>query len=227
MNSSRKLRLDLARYYRLPSVQVSVGVVLAFAISALLIMFALRPTFATIVSLQKEITETRETVVALEKKVAALNRAGSMLESIKPLLPKLEQSIPSDGVEYDQLTRDLEALAQNTGASLDSVNIGASIVSSRLVTAYIPDKKQVVTETPITIRVRGEYAALSGFLTRLLGTVRLTSVESVALLKDGARASKSGSTTSSELSLTINGGVHYTVDPGALTKVFPTSERGK
>lgn len=227
MNSPRKLRLDLARYYRLPSVQVSLGVVLAFLISALLIMFAIRPTFATIVALNKEIKETRETVSLLEKKVTALNRAVSILETIKPNLPTLERSIPGDGVGYDELTRGLEALAQNTGATLETVTVGKSIVSSRLVTAYIPDKKQEVAETPISIRVRGDYPALSGFLTRLLGTVRLTSVESVALLKDGGKASRSAASTEGELNLTINGAVLYTVDPGAMGKVFPSNERGK
>lgn len=225
MNTSRKLRLDLARYYRLPSVQISLGVVLAFLMSALFIMFALRPTFATIVSLQKEIEESRDLVVTLETKVKALNQASTLLETIKPNLPILEKSIPSDGMGYDQLSRSLEALSQNTGARLDSFTLGSSLVSSRLVNAYNPDKKAEIIQAPITLRVRGSYGSLSNFLDRIMGTVRLTSLESVALFRDGARGR--GETTNTELTMTITGTVNYMADPSALLKVFPKSEGGK
>lgn len=226
MSTSRNLRLDLARYYRLPSVQVSLGVVLAFLMSAFFIMFAIRPTFATIVSLQKEIEESRKLVTTLETKVSALNAASSLLDKIKPNLPSIEKSIPSDGIGYETLSRNLEALSQNTGVNLDSFTLGPSVVSSRLVAIYTPDKKEEVIEAPITIRINGSYAALNEFLSRLMGTIRLTSLESVALFRDGARGSSTAVDTTS-LTLTITGSVHYLAEPGALAKVFPEENGGK
>ena len=149
MSTSRRLRLDLARYYRLPSVQVSLGVVLAFMIMAFFIMFAIRPTFATIVKLQKNIEESRKTLSDLETKVTALSKAALLLEKIKPQLPKIESSIPADGMRYDELAYNLEALSQNTGTTLESFTLGDSLISSRLVDAYTPNKKQEVVPTPI------------------------------------------------------------------------------
>lgn len=226
MNSSRNLRLDLARYYRLPSVQVSLGVVLAFVMSAFFIMFAIRPTFATIVSLQKEIEESRTLVTTLETKVSALNTASSLLDKIKPNLPTLAKSIPSDGIGYETVSRDIEALAQNTGVTLDSFSIGPSIVGSRLAEVYNSDKNAEVIEAPISIRINGQYGALSEFLNRIMGTIRLTSLESIALFKDGARGSATAIDNTS-LTLTITGSVNYMADPGAVTKVFPDKDGGK
>lgn len=223
MNSSRRLRLDLARYYRLPSVQVSLGVVLAFMITAFFIMFAIRPTFATIVKLQKSIEESRKTLKDLDAKVNALTKAATLLEKIKPQLPKLETSIPPDGMRYDELAYNLEALAQNTETTLESFTLGSSLISSRLVNAYTPNKKQEVVPTPITIKIKGTYPQVSAYLTRLASTIRLTAIDSVAILKDGA-----GSRTSDSgiLTMTISGSVYYAADPAAIQKVFP-KEGGK
>ena len=135
MSSTRRLRLDLMRYYRLPSVQVSIGVVLALFITAFFIMFAIRPTFATIVTLQKTIVESRETLKLLETKVTSLGKASTLLEKIKPQLPLLDSSIPANGMNYDEISYSLEALAQNTETTLESFTLGKSILSSRLVSA--------------------------------------------------------------------------------------------
>ena len=218
MNSSRRLRLDLARYYRLPSVQVSLGVVLAFMITAFFVMFAIRPTFATIVKLQKNIEESRTTLKELETKVDALSKAAILLEKIKPQLPSLETSIPPDGMRYDELAYNLEALAQNTETTLESFTLGDSLVASRLVNAYTPNKKQEVVPTPITVRINGTYPQVSVYLTRLASTIRLTAIESVAILKDGAGSRNSDGGT---LTMTISGLVYYAADPGAIQKVFP------
>lgn len=218
MNSSRKLRLDLARYYRLPSVQVSLGVVLAFLITAFFIMFAIRPTLATIVTLKKNIDESRTTLKDLETKTSALAKAATLLEKIKPQIRLLETSIPPDGMRYEELAYNLEALAQSTGTNLESFALGESIVSSRLVNVYTPNKKQEIVPAMITIRINGTYPQVRAYLTRIASTIRLTSIESVAILKDGtgSRTSEGGT-----LTMTISGSVYYAAEPGAVKKIFP------
>lgn len=218
MSTSRRLRLDLARYYRLPSVQVSIGVVLAFMIMAFFIMFAIRPTFATIVKLQKNIEESRKTLSDLETKVTALSKAAILLEKIKPQLPKIESSIPADGMRYDELAYNLEALSQNTGTTLESFTLGDSLLSSRLVDAYTPNKKQEVVPTPITVRVNGTYPQVSAFLNRIASAIRLTDIDSIAILKDGTGSRKSDV---AGLTMTISGMVYYTADPATMQKIFP------
>lgn len=187
-------------------------------ITAFFIMFAIRPTFATIVKLQKNIEESRTTLKDLETKVTALSKAATLLEKIKPQLPSLETSIPPDGMRYDELSYSLEALAQNTETTLESFTLGDSLVSSRLVNAYTPNKKQEVVPTPITVRINGTYPQVSVYLTRLASTIRLTAIESVAILKDGAGSRNSEGGT---LTMTISGLVYYAADPGAIQKVFP------
>ncbi len=222
MNNNRRLRLDLMRYYRLPSVQVSLGVVLALLITAFFIMFAIRPTLVTITKLQSEIEESRKTLTLLETKVQALTTASTLLEKIKPQLPKIEESIPGEGMSYEKLAYNLEALAQNTGTRLESFTLGESLLSSRLINAYAENKKQEVIASRITIRINGAYPQINAFLTRLASTIRLTSIESVAILRDGTKANEAGS---GSLSMTISGEVYYLADPGAIKKVFPEERK--
>lgn len=221
MNSSRKLRLDLARYYRLPSVQASLGVVLAFLITAFFIVFAIRPTFSTIVSLQKSIVDSREILEELEEKVIALGKAASLLEKIKPQLPVLEASIPSKGIGYDELSFNLEALSINTGVTIESFTVGKSPIQSRLLTIYEPNKEQEVVSTPITVRINGSYAQAQEFLTKLASTIRLNSLESVTIMRDGKNSKTLGA---GSLSMTIGGQVFYLIDQGSLQKIFPTEK---
>ncbi len=223
MSSPRRLRLDLMRYYRLPSVQVSIGVVLALFITAFFIMFAIRPTFATIVSLQKTIVESRDTLKELETKVSVLGKASTLLEKIKPQLPLLDSSIPSDGMNYDEISFSLEALAQNTEVKLESFTLGSSLLSSRLIKAYEPNKKNEVIPSPITIRINGTYPQIVSYLSRLANTIRLTSIESVAIIRDGTSSSKTGT---GALTMTIGGSMYYMGDTGAITKAL-TTEGGK
>ena len=224
MSAPRRLRLDLMRYYRLPSVQVSIGVVLALFITAFFIMFAIRPTFATIVTLQKTIVESRETLKLLETKVTSLGKASTLLEKIKPQLPLLDSSIPANGMNYDEISYSLEALAQNTETTLESFTLGKSILSSRLVSAYEPSKKSEVIPSPITIRINGTYPQVVAYLSRLASTIRLTSIESVAIIRDGTGSNKTGT---GGLTMTIGGSVYYMGDTAAINKVLTTSEGGK
>lgn len=224
MSAPRRLRLDLMRYYRLPSVQVSIGVVLALFITAFFIMFAIRPTFATIVKLQKTIEESRETLKVLETKVTSLAKASTLLEKIKPQLPLLDSSIPADGMNYDEISYALEALAQNTETTLESFTLGESILASRLVNVYEPSKKSEVIPSPITIRINGTYPQVVAYLSRLASTIRLTSIESVAIIRDGTGSKKTGT---GGLTMTIGGSVYYMGDTAAINKVLTTSEGGK
>lgn len=222
MNTSRRLRLDLARYYRLPSVQVSLGVVLAFLITAFFIMFAIRPTFATIVKLRRDLEESRKTLKELETKVSALGKAATLLEKIKPQLPLLDNSIPSEGMRYQELAYNLEALSQNSQTTLESFTLGKSIITSSLVSPYVPNKKQEVIPTPVTIRINGSYPQVNMFLSKLASTIRLTDIESVAILKDSAGSKAGGG----KLTMTISGSVYYLAEPSATQRVFP-NEKGK
>ncbi len=218
MNTSRKLRLDLARYYRQPSVQVSIGVVLAMLITTFFIVFAIRPTFGTIVKLQKNIKDSRSVLKELEQKVLDLGKAASLLEKIKPQLSILETSIPSKGIGYDELSYNLEALAQSTSVTIDSFTIGKSPIQSRLAPIYELDIKQEVVATPITVRISGSYPNILQFLTKLAHAIRLSGLDNITVMRDGKNVKNSGQ---EELSMTITGQVYYLVDDTALQKIFP------
>lgn len=220
--TSRKLRLDLARYYRLPNVQVSLSIVMAFSISALFIFFALRPTFVTIAKLKTDIDEARSSLSALQTKVSALTKASATYESIKPQLPKLAKSIPDNGVGYESIAYAIEALAQETGANVESFAIGKSVLTSKVTPVYAATIGRDAVESSFTLRVLGDYTTVTNFFQRLSGAIRLVKIENITIMREAAGR---GAVTSGSLSLTINGSLYYVAEPKALEKVIPKEGR--
>lgn len=224
MNTPRRLRLDLNYYYRLPSVQVSLGIVLAFFIIAFFIIFAIRPTFSTIVKLQREIEESSKTLVILDTKVKNLDQATQILNRLNNVLPKLMASVPGNGVGYGELSRSLEVMAQESGVLLDTFTLGESLLMSRLSTPFESSKNQTPIELPITIKVSGSYLTCTDFLSKISNNLRLANLDGVTITKDGA-ASKSS--TETKITMTITGKVYYLADKVMIEKVLPTQKGGK
>lgn len=187
-------------------------------------MFAIRPTFATIVKLQREITESKKTLQALDTKVKALDSATKLLEKVNPVMSKLEISIPGEAINYGDLTRSFEILAQQTGVVMDNFALGEGVLMSRLNTPYIASKNQVTTELPISLKVTGTYPSCLDFLTRAITNLRLTDIDSLTLAHDGG--AKRGAATTG-LTMTISGKVFYMADSSALNKVFPEKKGDK
>lgn len=218
MQQSNRIRQELARYYRMSSVQVSLGVVLAFLISTIFIAFAIRPTFATIASLRKEIEESKKTLTILETKVSALNKASGLMQSIQGDLPKLNVSVPDEGIEYNTLTVALELAALDTNVKLESFTIGESILQSRLVPAYTPSKNQEIKQSQVTIRVRGEYENIFNFVAKLGNALEMITIDGMVMSKEVA--SSRDESGGGSLTLAITGKVDFLIDPTSYEKTF-------
>lgn len=211
---------DLRRYYRLPAVQVSLTLVLSLFVVAIFIVFALRPTIVSIVTLKKTITESTKTLQQLDTKVATLKKVATQLEALKPFLPTFNINIPNEGAMYSPFTSAIEALALQTGTLLESESIGPTLLFSRILSPYTPSRNQSVVELPFTARVTGNYPAVFEFLSKLLLMERVVAVESVTITKEtGAKSS------SAMIALNISGSAYYLADEAQLLKSMP--EKGK
>lgn len=211
---------DLRKYYRLPSVQVSLTLVLSLFVMAAFIIFALRPTIVAIVTLRATIVESRATLQQLDNKVTNLERASTQLDAVKPLLPAINMSIPNNGASYSPLSVSVEKLAESSGTVLESETLGSTLLFSRLLTPFAPSKNQSVVALPFTVRVTGTYQGVLTFLTNLLSMERLIMIDSITLTKEAAAR-----TVVPTVSLNINGSAYYMADEAQLLKSMPDSGR--
>ncbi|MFZ2199604.1 MAG: type 4a pilus biogenesis protein PilO [Microgenomates group bacterium] len=216
---------DLKRYYRIPAVQSSLTVVLSFFVIAVFISFALRPTLVSIATLKTNIAESGKIAKILEAKVTNLQTAATQLEAIKPMLPTIDRSIPNNGVKYGDFINSIEAIAAQTGTKLDAESLGASLLFSRLVSPYNPDKDQSVLSLQFNVNTVGTYSQINEFLTLLLSMERIIAVESVNISPQSA---KSGTTPNGSvpLKLEVTGQTFYLADQAQITKILE-EKKGK
>lgn len=213
---------DLRRYYRLPAVQVSLAVVLSLFVMSVFIVFALRPTIISITNLKKTIAESEKTLKQLDAKVVSLQKASSQLEAIKPLLNSINTSIPNLGAEYAPLANSVETLAAQTGVKVENESISGTLLFSRVLSPFTPNKNQKIISMPFSIRVTGSYAAISEFMTKLLKMERIVLAESISITKENG-----GKTDVQIVALNLAGNVFYLADEDQLNKATNTKKGQK
>lgn len=216
----RRYSIDLRRYYRIPSVQVSLGIVLSLFIITFFVAFAIRPTFATIARLHKEIEESKKVMSELETKVKSLNKANDLLTKITPLLEKVDASIPEDEAGTQNLTAVIELMAKQAGVSVETTTIGESLLYSKTIDPFNPDKKKEVVELPFTVKVTGSFESCMQMLQNVVRVARIASVDNVTVSKEGAKKQASNLT----IAMTINGKAYYLANKGMLDKAFFTKK---
>lgn len=220
--STQRYSQDLRKYYRLPAVQVSLALVLSVFVMAIFITFALRPTILSIVTLQKTIEESKKTLTQLDAKVKSLQVASTQLEELKPSLSVINASIPNEGALYSPLTQALESLAIQSGVKIESESLGPTLLFSRILSPFKPDKKQSVVALTFTARVTGDYPAINVFLKSLLTMERIVSLETATITREAGNKS-----TSAGVSLNLSGQAYYLADSAQLEKAIQEKKGGK
>lgn len=219
--STQRYSQDLRKYYRMPAVQVSLALVLSVFVMSIFIMFALRPTILSIVTLQKTIAESEKTLAQLDTKVKSLQVASNQLETLKPSLPVINASIPNEGALYSPLTQALEALAVQSNVVIESESLGPTLLFSRILTPFKPDKGQKVVSLAFTARVTGNYPDVNTFLTKLLSMERIVSLDAATITREVGNK-----TTSAGVSLNVSGNAYYLADEAQLEKAI-LEKKGK
>lgn len=210
---TKRYSLNLAKYYRNTSTQVSLTVVLSLLLMAFFVMVALRPTFVTIGRLNTQIEETEQTLSNLQKKSRSLQQAAQVWERVQEGLPFVEASIPSDSVLYQAIVKTLETIAAESGVEIANSALGEALIHSQVTDVFAGDKRSVV-EMEAGIRIKGDFLASLRFLRALLQMDRLVSVESVTVTKELEEAG------GVQIGMTVTGKVHYVADKARLNKIL-------
>lgn len=218
----RQYSFDLKHYYRLPATQVSLTIVMSLVIVAIFAVFALRPTLVTIVTLRKTILESRKTLEQLQSKTTNVQRAAELLETIKPSLARVDLGITKEGADYRSITTQIEMITRQAGVQLQSESLGATLLYSRVIAPYNPNKDQGVVALPVTLRVSGSYTNIVDFLRALTNMERSIGVDSIVVTKEAG-----GREGGVAVSLNVSGYVYYLADEGLITPILKETRGNK
>lgn len=164
-------------------------------------IFAIRPTILTIVSLQREITETKQLDNKLSQKMKALSQAQEVLNRLSVKQPLVREALPPNP-NVAQLLRTFENQASQTKVSLGSVQFrsvelngeeistasgAATLAAQTDVSAPTQTAPAAAPAAPslntlkIQFTVTGTPATIYDFLHRLTITRRIVVVDEVRL----------------------------------------------
>ena len=145
-------------------------IVFSFLVVSLFGWYAIRPTIQTILLLKREIKDKTELSTKMEEKIAALIEAQAYYQEIEPLLPAIDQALPTipDAVPVLIQIRNLASMSATsiTTIQLPSVPImGQEIMAGSkgvINPSSTSTKKQQTFD--ITLSIKGPYANLHAFI---------------------------------------------------------------
>lgn len=110
--------------YQQPMMSASIELILSVFVVALMMMFAIRPTIATVVELQKKITDLQAVDEKLTSKINSLGTASQTLSTYADKLFLYEKAVPS-GHDLDGFSKRVELLAQESGAKISNLTFSS------------------------------------------------------------------------------------------------------
>ncbi len=180
------------RYYtyikpilRNPVVKTYSPVVFSLITVTLFIIFAIKPTISTIISLQKSINEKQQILKQLEEKENSLTVGKSNYQRLSPKVrEQLRTQIPS-AISIPCLITNLRTLAALNEASISGLQFQPTLLEGK---SDCPPQEEDLRnlnknislgEIDITFNTLGSYSQLTKFLNSLNQSNRLISIQNV------------------------------------------------
>lgn len=162
-----------------PLVKSSAPHIFSLITVAIFTVFVLRPTISTILQLQKNIEDSKQTLEALDKKAQALTLAKQNLESMDPQTRLKIKTILPDKVNVISLINSIQSSLQNQASSS-----ALQIQPLTLVDNTIPEKVNLdLGEINFSLNVQGPYSQLLTVLYNLDRSSRLIKNDSIIINK--------------------------------------------
>ncbi len=171
-------------YKKRADLRAFLEVILSISTVTIFLLFALKPTMLTIVSLVKEIKEKQTTLAKLNQKISDLETAINIYSQNQNFIPNIDLSVPTKAAP-DVVAKQVQALAAK-----DSVSILGISVSQVALVGSLPTKKGSseikplptgAKEMPFSISVKGDYAALTTFIKDLENLRVVTKIDTLLI----------------------------------------------
>lgn len=157
----------MSLYKKRRDVQAFLEVILSLTTVIILVIFALKPTILTILSLYNQIKSKRETLNSLNLKIGALQKANNFYNQNQQFLPIVNAAI-FNNPEPDTISKQVLGLAAKNTITIMGISIGqATIFGKELVAKNSTDLKSLpenAQSMPISISFRGSYPNLILFI---------------------------------------------------------------
>jgi len=164
----RELFLNVSSLYKKRAdLRAFLEIVLSIVAVIVFIMFAIKPTALTIISLMQQIKEERITLSALTKKVNDLQKANVLLSQSQNYLKDIEIAV-SSAPSPDLFAKQIQGISAKNGVELSGVAINDVILvgspKTSRASADIKPLPESATEMEYSISIKGNFANINSFL---------------------------------------------------------------
>jgi len=154
-------------YKQRKDLRVFLELILSLSTMIIFIVFALKPTVLTIVSLYKEINEKRGTLSSLNQKITDLQKANNIFDQSQNFIPNIDAAVFGNP-EPDTVSKQFLGLASKNGVNLLGISIGQTIIAGKSTSVKGASDVKPLPESaesmPVSMSVRGNYSNLLAFV---------------------------------------------------------------
>ncbi len=159
--------------------------ILSFATLAFFGYFAIKPTLATIITLRRQIQDSRFVNEQLEKKIGDLITAQESYQQIQSDFPLIYASIPQ-APQFSTLITALESLTAEYSASISALQ--TQLLPLHPLTPATQGTVQPAKLVEFSVTVTGDYPHIVQFLERLIRISRLITIRSIEMQSQQSNA---------------------------------------
>lgn len=164
----RQLFLNISALYKQKAdLRAFLEIVLSITTVIVFMLFALKPTALTIISLWQQIKDEKQTLSTLTQKVNDLQKAQTLLNQNQNYIGDIETAVSSIP-NPDMLSKQVEAIAfknsvEVLGIAVDQITLVGTAPSSKK-TVGVKPMPEGAFEMPFSISLKGNYQNLVGFI---------------------------------------------------------------
>ena len=170
-----------------PVVKVSGLISLTIFTVAFFGMFAILPTFKTIVKLNRDIEDSEVINGKLAKKILSLEKAEEVFAENTNNIKKINQILPEE-VMFERLAWQIAFIANKNQISITSEGFGKfDLLESSLITTTSTTDEKGELELIVELAVAGDYLQIKEFLEDLTNIDRLIAIGDVTITSKQSR----------------------------------------
>lgn len=196
----RRYFINLSSLYQKKEVIVYAGLTLSVFTIAFFVLFALKPTISTIVSLVSEINTKKELDQKLQSKINNIGEAQNNYNANSQTLALVDEVLPADP-SMEGFSWYLETLLQQEGLTIKNINYDPVVFSGKTATKILPGDTGL-REVNFSFKTSGIYESLKDTLTKLENLRRLVVIDTFSLAQTGTEDLQT-------LNLNVTGRIFY------------------
>jgi len=190
----KEVFLNVAALYKKRSdLRAFMEIVLSISAVIIFLLFALKPTALTIISLVQQIKEERTTLSALTQKLSDLQKANTLLMQNQSYLKDIDLAV-SSAPSPDIFAKQIQGLSAKNGVGIAGLSINnviligkTKVVNSSSGVEPLPEN---ALEMAYSVSIRGSYTGIDSFLKDLENLRIISKIDSVTVtssVMDGGR----------------------------------------